>query len=57
MKVGDLVSYNNLFPNPDIGLTGIVIYENKSAVGVYWFMYKRATGEHKNYLKVVNESR
>ncbi len=51
MKKGDLVSY------PDLGLTGIVVNQHKSAVGVYWFRYKQVTAEHKNYLKVVNESR
>ena len=62
MKVGDLVSYNNSFPTPlknlDLGrLTGIVVSQHKSAIGVYWFRYKQVTAEHKNYLKVVNESR
>jgi len=32
MKVGDLVSYNDSLPNPDIGLTGIVINQHKSAI-------------------------
>ena len=59
MKVGDLVSYNE-FPSivtPDLSLTGIVINQHKSAIGVYWFRYKQVTAEHKNYLKVVNEGR
>ena len=57
MKVGDLVSYNDSFLTPDLDLTGIVINQHKSAIGVYWFMYKLVTAEHKNYLKVVNEGR
>jgi hypothetical protein len=60
MKVGDLVSYNDSFPTPlkDLGrTTGIVVNQHKSAIGVYWFRHKKVTAEHKNYLKVVNESR
>jgi len=57
VKVGDLVSYNDSFHAPDLGLTGIVINQHKSAIGVYWFMYKLVTAEHKNYLKVVSEKR
>ncbi len=50
MKVGDLVSYNDSFPTPlkDLGrLTGIVVNQHKSAIGVYWFKYKQVTAEHK----------
>ena len=57
MKVGDLVSYNDQLLLADRGLTGIVINQHKSAIGVYWFMYKQVTAEHKNCLKVISESR
>jgi len=63
MKVGDLVSYNGQPRLRSLAVpvghegTGIVINQHKNTIGVYWVMYKQVTAEHKNYLKVISESR